>query len=452
MDQPTLFDLPEDGRDVSPSQAGGRPRLRMAQREQVVMRTLSLDQMLPPDDDARVVWDFVCQCDLSRLLDRIRAVEGNVGRNATDPRILLALWLFATMKAVGSARELDRLCERHLSYQWLCGDVSLNYHTLADFRVQYGEVLDDLLTQQVAALMHAGAVSLERVAQDGMRVRASAGKASFRKAATLDECLIKAKQRVEELQRELEADPGVADRRRQAARKRAAEERLQKVEAAMKACAEVQAAKKKRGGDSTKTPARASTTDPDARTMKMANGGFNPAYNVQFSTDTETQLIVGVEVVNQGTDAGQIAPMVEQIEHRTQVRPRDVLADGGFATKDDIQQINDPERGYKVYAPVKEEQKQLSKGQDPFAPRPGESPALTEWRTRMGTAGAKLIYQQRASTAECVNALARQRGLQQFRVRGLPKVRTVAVLYVLVHNLVRWKALRTDGTLKVAGG
>lgn len=337
MVQPNLFDLPEGEQDAKRSQAGGRPRLRIAQRDQVVMRMLSLDQMLAADDDARVVWEFVCQCDLSKLLDQIRAVEGNVGRKATDPRILLALWLFATLKGVGSARELDRLCERHLSYQWLCGDVSLNYHTLADFRVEHAEVLDALLTEQVTALMHAGAVTIERVAQDGMRVRASAGKASFRKATTLEECLSEAKQRVEELRRETEADPGIAHRRQQAAGKRAAEERLEKVTAAIKACAEVQAAKDKRGGDSLKTPARASTTDPDARTMKMANGGYNPAYNVQFSTDTQTQVIVGVDVVNQGTDAGQMAPMVEQIESRTGVRPRDVLVDGGFATKDDIQ-------------------------------------------------------------------------------------------------------------------
>lgn len=451
MDQVKLFELPEAEREVQPPETAGRPRLRVAEREQVVMRMLSLDQMLPADDDARVVWDFVCQCDLSKLLERIRAVEGNVGRDATDPRILLAVWLLATFKGVGSARELDRLCERHLSYQWLCGDVSVNYHTLADFRVQHGEVLDALLTEQVAALMQAGAVTVERVAQDGMRVRASAGKASFRKAATLEECLAEAKQLVEELRREVEADPGVAKRRQQAARKRAAEDRLKRVNVAIKACAEVQAAKEKRGGDSLKTPARASTTDPDARTMKMANGGFNPAYNVQFSTDTETQVIVGVEVVNQGTDAGQMAPLVEQIEDRTAVRPREVLVEGGFATKDDIQQVNDPERGCKVYAPVKEEEKQRSKGQDPFAPRRGESPALTEWRMRMGTEEAKSIYQLRASTAECVNALARQRGLQQFRVRGLPKVRTVAVLYVLAHNLGRWKALRAEGTLKVGG-
>jgi transposase len=451
MDEATLFEMPERKPEEASPEVGGQPRLRIAERDQVIMRTLSINQMLPLDDDARVVWDFVCQCDLSKLLAEIRAVEGHVGRDATDPRILTSLWLLATLKGVGSARALDRLCDRHLSYQWLCGEVSMNYHTLADFRVQHADVLNDLLTEQVAALMHAGAVKLERVAQDGMRVRADAGKASFRRAATLEECLAEAKQRVEELQRELEEDPGAATRREQAARQRAARERVEKVTAAMQACEEVQAAKEKRGGDSLKNPARASTTDPDARNMKMANGGYNPAYNVQFSTDTATQVIVGVEVVNQGTDAGQMAPMVEQIEERTEVRPRDVLTDGGFATKEDIQQLNDPEQGYKVYTPVKEEEKQRQKGQDPFAPRPGESAELKEWRTRMGTDEAKAIYKERASTAECVNALARQRGLQQFPVRGLPKVRTVALWFVLAHNLRRWAALRAKGTLQVGG-
>lgn len=451
MDQSSLFELPESGPPAKPRRpTGGRPRLRIAQREQVVMRTLSLDQMLPSDDDARVAWDFVCQRDLSQLLGKIRAVEGHVGRKAADPRVLLTLWLFATLKGVGSARELDRLCERHLSYQWICGDVSMNYHTLADFRVHHAEFLDDLLTEQVAALMHAGAVKIERVAQDGMRVRASAGKASFHRAATLEVCLVEARQRVEALRRELEEDPGAASRREQAARKRAAEERLEKVTAALKACGEVQAAKEKRGRDSSKTPARASTTDPQARTMKMPNGGFNPAYNVQFSTDVATQVVLGVEVVNHGTDAGQMAPMVEQIEDRTGVRPREVLADGGYATKEDIQRVNVPEQGCKVYAPVKDEEKQRGQGQDPFALRGGESPSLAEWRTRMGTPEAKSIYRQRASTAECVNALARQRGLQQFRVRGLPKVRAVAVLFVLAHNLGRWKTLRAQGSLKIS--
>ena len=447
----TLFELPErPPAEVTPPMPG-KPRLRIAQREQVVMRMLSLDQMLPYDDEARVVWDFVCQSDLSPLLAEIRAVEGHVGRDATDPRIPYTLWLFATLKGVGSARELNRLCVKHISYEWICGDVSVNYHLLADFRAEHGEVLDQLFTEQVAALVHAGAVTLERVAQDGMRVRADAGKSSFRRDATLEECLAEARRRVEELRRELEQDPAALSRRQKAARQRAARERLEKVKAAREACAEVQAAKEKRGGDSLKQPARASTTDPDARNMKMANGGYNPAHNVQFATDTASQVIVGVDVTNQGTDAGQMTPMVEQIEERTGIRPQEVLVDGGFTTNQGIQQINDPQRGTKVYAPVRIEEKQRARGEDPFAPRRGESPELTEWRTRMGTEEAKVIYKARASTAECVNALARQRGLQQFRVRGLNKVRTVAILFALAHNLRRWRTLRAEGTLKVKG-
>jgi len=441
MDQPTLFDLPPVPPPPPEAPPVGRPRLRTAQRSQVIMRMLALDQMLPADDEARTVWAFVEQCDLSDLLAEIRAVEGHEGRNATDPRILLALWLFATLRGVGSARELDRLCQRHLSYQWLCGDVSLNYHTLADFRVRHAALLDRLLTEQIAVLMNAGAVTLQRVAQDGMRTRASAGKSSFRRRETLDQCLAEARQQVETLKAEVEDDPAAASRRETAAKQRAAEERVARVTAALAACAEVQAAKEKRKGDSLKNPARASTTDPEARNMKMADGGYRPAYNVQFSTDVDSQVIVAVDVTNQGTDAGQLTPLVEQIENRTGVHPSEVLADGGYTTNDDIQALNQPEQGYKVYVPVKKEQALKAKGEDPFAPRAGESPELTEWRTRMGTDEAKEIYKDRASTAECVNALARQRGLYQINVRGLTKARTIAVWYALAQNLRRWVTL-----------
>ena len=444
MDHPTLFELPPEQERPAEAVSPGKPRLRTPQRDQVVMRMLALDQMLPPDDEARVVWAFVEQCDLSPLLGQIRAVEGVAGRNATDPRMLMSLWLFATLKGIGSARELARLCERHLQYQWLCGDVSVNYHMLADFRVEYGTLLNGLLTQQIASLMHAGAVTLERVAQDGVRVRASAGKSSFRRRPTLEICLAEAQQQVQALQQEVEADPAAFSRREQAARERAVRERRENVERALAACDQVQAAKEKRGGDSLKSPARGSTTDSDARNMKMPNGGFDPAYNVQFATDAASQIIVGVDVTNQGSDAGLLAPMVEQIEQRTGKRPTAMLADGGFSTKDDLEALNDPEQGYKVYAPVKEEEQQRAKGQDPFAPRAGESPRLTEWRVRMGTAEAKTIYKERASTAECVNALARNRGLQQFRVRGLDKVRTIAVWFAIAHNLRRWAALRAE--------
>lgn len=441
MSQHNLFELPPELPRQEEVATIDKPRLRIAERQQMVMRTLSLDQMLPEDDDARMVWSFVEQFDLNPFYVGICSVEGHAGRNTTDPKILLALWLFATLKGVGSARELDRLCERHLSYQWLCGDVTVNYHMLADFRVQHSEALDQLLTQQVAALMHVGAVTLERVAQDGVRVRASAGSASFRRRETLEECLNIAKRQVELLKPEVNADPAAVSRRQKAARERAAKERLANVESAVAACAQVQEQKDNRGGDSLKTPARASTTDPDSRKMRMPDGGTRPAYNIQFSTDTNSQVVVGVDATNQGTDAGQMAPMIDQIEQRTGIHPTDTLADGGFTSADEIQQLNDPHRGYKVYSPVKEAKQQLAKGKDPYAPRKGESPELTEWRTRMGTDEAKGIYKERAATAECVNALARQRGLTQLRVRGLAKVRTIAVWFAVTHNLRRWAVL-----------
>lgn len=444
MDQPTLFELPPEQERPAENPPPGTPRLRKANRQQVVMRALALDEMVPPNDEVRVVWAFVEKADLSALYSCIRAVEGVAGRNATDPRIFMALWLFATLKGVGAARELERLCKQHLQYQWLCGDVSMNYHTLSNFRVDHADVLDDLLTEQIAGLMSIGVVKLERVAQDGVRVRASAGKASFRRQEKLDICLVQARQQVDTLKREVHEDPAAASRREKAACERAARERLENVQKALVACEQVQAMKDKRGGDSLKNPARASTTDPDARNMKMPNGGFNPAFNVQFATDTQSQVITGVDVTNQGTDAGQLAPMVEQIEERTGVRPQNVLADGGFSTKGDIEALNDPEHGYKVYAPVKEAEQQRTKGQDPFAARQGESARLTEWRVRMGTEEAKTIYKERAATAECVNALARNRGLQQFRVRGLTKVRTIALWFAIAHNLRRWAVLRAE--------
>jgi transposase len=451
MEQDRLFkDTGEQQSVPTPAERGvGRPRLRVAVRDQVVMRTLALDQMLPEDDEARLVWDFVCQADLSPLHAAIQAVQGAPGRDTNDPRILLALWLYATIKGVGSARELARLCERHLAYQWICGDVSMNYHTLADFRVRQGELVDRLLTEQLAVLMQAGAVTLERVAQDGVRVRASAGASSFRRRETLERHLAEAKQRVEDLRAELMADPAAENRRQAAARARAAREREQRVSAALEAWQEVQAKKERRGRDSLKTPARASTTDADARKMKMADGGTRPAYNVQFATDTSSQVIVGVEVVAEGSDAGQLEPMQEQIEHRTGNRPHEHLADGGFTTIAELEKLNDPGDGRKLYVPVKNEEKKREQGQDPFAPQAGDGPAVAEWRQRMGTVEAQQIYRERAAAAECVNAQARNRGLQQFRVRGLNKIRTIALWYALAHNVLRMGALRAVG--KVPG-
>jgi transposase len=271
-----------------------------------------LDDLIPQDHEARSVWAFVETWNLTPLYARIAAVEGRPGRDTIGPKILMALWLYATIDGVGSARKLDLLCQHHHAYRWLCGGVSVNYHTLADFRTAHVEMLDQLLTESVASLLSAGLIALNRVAQDGMRVRAGAGSSSFRRRPKLEECYAAAKSQVEALRAE-------------------AEEAL-------------------------------TTSD----------------------------------------------------------------------------------HGSTVYAPVKDEEKKRRKGEDPYAPRPGDSAAVAAWRRRMGTAEAKEIYKDRAATAECVNAIARNRNLRFIRVHGVMKARAIALWYVLAHNLRRALALRAE--------
>jgi transposase len=405
------------------------PRLRCADR-QILVPAMPLEDLLTPDHHARTVWDFVQGLDLAPLVDAIRAVEGGPGRPATDPRILVALWLFATVEGVGSARALDWLCTHHHGFRWIGGGVSVNYHTLSDFRVGHLDLLDDLLTHSVAVLMEQDLVDLNRVAQDGMRVRASAGAASFRRRATLEQCLQEAETQVQRLRAELETDPAEADRRQRQAQQRAARERAERVRKALERLPEL-AAKKKAGQQD---QARASTTDPESTVMKMADGGFRPAYNVQYSTTTATQIIVGVDVCTSGSDLGQLAPMVGQIQQRFGQAPREVLADGGFAKHEDLDRVSTPQVSCTVYAPVP---KPKDPRNDRYAPHPKDSPAAAAWRQRMQTEQAQAIYRERAATAECVNALARNRGLRQFLVRGLAKVKAIAMWYAIAHNLMR---------------
>ena len=421
------------------------PRVLVPQRNQIELRPVDLEATLVAEHPARSVWAFVERLDLSALYAEIGSVEGRAGRAAIDPRILMALWLYATVDGVGSAREIERLTQAHDAYRWICGGVNVNHHTLSDFRCACVEILDQLLTHSVAVLLEQGLVKLERVAQDGMRVRASAGAASFRRRSTLEGCLQEAQGQVEALRREIDADPDASTRRRRAARTRATEDRQQRVAQALVQLAEVEQQKKKPAPKkdteteqehAKRTEVRASSTDPEARVMKMADGGFRPAYNVQFVTATGSQLIVGVDVCNLGSDLGQLSPMLDQVEQRYGQRPAEWLVDGGYARHNDIEDAE--ARGTTVYAPVP---KPKDPTRDRHAPRGDDSTAIAYWRERMGRSEAKNIYRQRAATAECVNAIARGRGLRQFVVRGLRKVKAVALWYALAHNLMRAVAL-----------
>jgi len=433
MGDETLFPLPPSGEMPGEVGVPGVARVLRANRSQLEFRPVDLDGLSPADHRARMVWDFVQGLNLAGFYAEILSVEGHAGRPAIDPAILLSLWLYATLQGVGSARALARLCAEHDAYRWLAGGVSVNPHTLADFRVGHVEKVDALLTQSVASLLAADLVQLERVAQDGVRVRASAGAASFRRQGKLEACLTEAQGQVEALRRELEEDPGATSKRQAAARQRAAQERRERVAKALAQMPAVEAKKKAKDKDK----ARVSTTDPESRVMKMADGGFRPAYNGQFATDTKTQVVLGVDVNNQGNDLGQMQPMMEQIQRRYGTEPAEWLVDGGFVDLGQIEQAS--ERGCVVYAPVMQPR---DPSRDPHQALPGDSAAIAAWRARMGGEVAKGIYKARAATAECVNAIARNRGLQQLRVRGARRARAVLLWFALAHNLMRGFELR----------
>src|SRR5215472_15186837 len=303
------------------------PRLRQPDRQQI-LPAMPLEDLLDTDHQARVVWDFCLGLDLQPLYDAIRSRAGGPGRAAIDPRLCVAVWLYATLEGVGSARALAWLCAHHHAFRWLCGGVSVNHHTLSDFRVDHVDLLDRLLTHSVAVLREQGLVDLNRVAHDGMRVRASAGAASFHRRPTLEECLREAEDQVARLKEELEDDPAAPSRRHAAARDRAARDRAERLRRALDRLPELEARKK----PGEKDKARASSTDPEATVMKMADGGYRPAYNVQYAVATAGQVIVGVDVSTSGSDVGQMPPMVDQVEGRFGQRPREWLADGGFVT------------------------------------------------------------------------------------------------------------------------
>ena len=406
-------------------------RLREANRAQITWGRIDLDAQLPPDHPARAILAVIERLDLSALYAQIEARDEVAGAPTIDPKVLLALWVYATSEGEGSAREIWRLTTTHDAYRWICGGVAVGYHTLSDFRSEQGEVIDDLITQVLALLVHHDLVDLGRVAQDGTRIRASAGAASFRRESTLQVLMQEARAHLDAVTRESQ-DPQISARRA-AARKRGAEQRLARLDAAIGQLSEIVETKKRSGAQD--KAARVSTTDPDARVMKMGDGGFRPAFNVQFATTTdEARVIVGVDASNRGSDSGQSAPMLAQIEERTGIRPREMLVDGGYAQHAAIDGA--AAQGVTVYAPVPEPRGKDAR--DPHVRLADDSAAVGAWRERMGTDDAKTIYKQRAATAETVNADAKtHRGLDALCLRGLGNVLASASLFALTYDILR---------------
>ncbi len=414
------------------------PRLVEADRRQIELRSQDLESLLPPCHRARAIWAVVERLDLRRFYEPIQARGSRAGRAATDPKVLVALWLYATGEGIGSAHELERLCTYHDAYRWLRGGVPVNYHTLSDFRTEHAEALDELFTQLLAVLTQQGLVSLKRVAQDGMRVRASAGASSFRRRGRLEDFLQAAREQVEAVkqQRDAGVDPQRSARQQQA-QQRAAQQRAERIEQALAQLATIEQQRaEERGGHKAKGEPRASTTDPEARKMKMGDGGFRPAYNAQLVTDTASRVIVGVSLTEEGTDYAQAAPMVDQIAQRTGRKPEELLVDGGFTSKDSVEDVTEQE--VTLYGPVPERKHTP----DPYAVKPTDSEAVRRWKERMATAEAQRIYRERAATAETVNGdLRTWRSLERFLVRGKRKALCVLLWNALTYNILRWIAL-----------
>ena len=446
------------GRGAGRPVPDGEVRLRRAVRDQAELRVFDLEASVPADHPVRAVWAFVQALDVSALHAGIRARAGHGGTPATDPAILVALWLWATIDGVGSAREIDRLCERDDAYRWICGGVGMNYHTLADFRTEHAAWLEAQLTASMVALLDRRLVTLTVVAQDGLRVRAAAKASSMRRRERLQMLHAQARAQLEALKREVHEDAGASGRRKRAAAERGAREREQRLAAALaeletirRLQAKEQSREARRDDDEPPAPPaggepagerrapaepRASSTDAQARVMKMADGGFRPAYNAQLAVDAATQLIAAVSVSTAGTDMQQMAPMHAAITERYGRAPRHWLADGGFTALAGIEQLD--ARGTAVIAPAPRARKA---GAEPYAPKRGDSEAVRRWRSRMLEPASALLYKLRGASVECANAQLRRRGLHQFNVRGLLKARAVLLWHALAHNLMRMRSL-----------
>lgn len=412
----------------------GNPRMRSPVRDQIEWQFVDVDGLIGSEHPARIIWAYVEKLDLSELEEAIKAREHVRGQAPASPRLLLALWLYATSQKVGSARELARLCENHNAYRWLCGGVSVNYHGLADFRVAHPELIKRLLCENVAALSVTGVISLDEVTQDGVRVRSGAGARSFRRRKTLEKELRKATRLVEQLSAEAESDPAASSRRVKAAQERAARQREAKVNAALARLGELEEERKRRGRTNKKDVAkqgepRASTTDPQARVMKMADGGYRPAYNCQISTVAKGQIVVAAYAETNGSDRGLMRPMLDEVQRDYGRLPKRHLVDGGFNNNGDTEWA--ASQGVKVYGPPPKSKHRT----DPYAPRDDDGPGVAQWRRRMSSPHGKGVYKRRVMT-ECINARFRQWGLQQFTVRGKQKATTVLNWFGLANNIL----------------
>ncbi len=499
--------------EAKPGAPPGRPRFQAINRQQMVLRMVDVEQLLEPDHLARAIWEMTGRLDLTPYTVAVRAVEGEAGRPPIDPRLLIALWIYAYSEKVSAAREVARRCEYHPAYQWLTGCAVVNHHTLSDFRVGHQAALDQLFAQLLAILSSEGLITLEQVVHDGTKVKAAASGKSMHREPTLRAHLEAAQQRVQAI-----GDPReeAGDQRRRAARQRAGREKVERLEQALEELQKVQAAPE---GRQEKSERRASETDPEARVMKQGDGGFAVSHNVQLSTDTAHAIIVGAGITQEATDLQQLVPAVEEVERQNGRAPGQMIVDEGYTTRANV--LAAAERGVDLIGSSLQPKTEAARkhlaqrGVDPaFYPekfrydpesnsytcpqgkkltrrrtgrgrvgvvhqvyqaraadcrdcplragcKPGQHgrtivrsenvPAVAEYMAKMQTEEARAAFGRRGPVAEFSNLwLKTKLGLRQFCVRGLKKARCEVLWACLTYNIQQWFRLRWKPRLSAA--
>ena len=485
-------------------EAAAQRLVEWVNREQMCFRTIEVERLVDDEHPARLLWEAVGQLDLSHYYQQIGSSEEKGGRPGKDPRLLISLWVYAYSLGIGSAREIEKRCHYDPAFWWLTGMKEVNHHTLSDFRVQEKEALDELFTQVLGAASAEGFISLEQVTLDGTKIQAHASGKSFHREATLRDHLEKAEALVEKLGKEEEQDNSSA------AKQSKAQEKVKRLKQALKEMEKVQSSKK---GEEEKRETRVSSTDPEARMMRQANGGKAPSYNVQISADTGSGLIVDVETTQAGNDFQQLVPAVERMEERWGKAPNQMLVDSGYVSRENVdamatkgidllgsladdaakanhqgerydlshfrydaeqdhyvcpagkllnyegKQKKDGMLQYKYKAdnqdcmecPLKMQCCPENKKNGRSVTRTEESAAMKAFRAKMASAAAQQQYRKRAAVAEFRNLWIKTKlGLRQFHVRGLIKSGTEALWVCLTHNLQHLILLRRQKAVLLA--
>jgi transposase len=331
--QPILIEIPEQPPQPEQAERRGPLKLRSIDRQQTMLVTICVEELIPADHKARAIWDLVGRMDLSRFTQSVRTTVGCAGRPGWDPHLMISLWVYAYSEGISSAREIERLMEWEPGLQWLGGLATVNHHSLSDFRVDYKAGLDELFAQLLALLTNAGLVSLEQVMHDGTKIRAQAGADTFRREKTLRQHLEEARHAVAQMG-DPQAEAPARDRQ-QAARERAARERKERVEAALKELAVLQA---EENSEADKAEVRVSVSEPEARKMKHGDHAIAPSYNAQISTEAGHKVIVGAHLSQCSSDANSLMPAIEEVVKNLGAIPDQVVVDGGFTNRENIVQ------------------------------------------------------------------------------------------------------------------